>query len=102
MPVNEAPATFATIVAVVLAIGVPLFPPAHAEIEPSMFAKMKLAWCDGPPFRPTTWKSVAFVGLIPGARGVTCPVGPFAAESAGALFWFGMFTINGSGLPLLL
>ncbi len=97
-PVNEAPATFASIVAVVLAIGVPLFPPAHAEIEPSIFAKMKLALCDGPPFGPTTGKSVAIV-VIPGAAGVTCPVGPFAAE-AGASFWFRMFTINDKGLPL--
>ena len=36
--------------------------------------------------------------MIPGALVLTWPVGPLVAASAGALFWFGMFTINGTGL----
>ena len=44
-PVNEAPATVASIVE--------LAPPFHAEIEPSRLAKMKSA------LAPSTWKSAS-------------------------------------------
>src|SRR6516165_6883663 len=74
-PVNEAPATDVTMVA--------CGPPFHAEIEPSMFAKMKAASL------PLSGKSVGLV-VIPGAFVFTWPVGPVVLGSGGAPLRFGI------------
>src|SRR5271166_3572322 len=83
-PVKEAPATEAMMVA--------FGPPFHAEIEPSMFAKMKLA------FLPFRRKSVELV-VIPGAFVLTCPVGPLVAELGAAPPRFG--TPKETGITLV-
>src|SRR5262249_43706332 len=69
-PVNEAPATVAS-------IG-DLTPLVHGEIVPSRLSKMNCAW------DPSSWKSMVEFVVIPGAAGLTCPVGPL--ESLGAAF----------------
>src|SRR5271166_2394794 len=74
-PVKEAFGTVATMVA--------FGPPFHAEIEPSMFAKMKLASL------PLSGKSVGLV-VIPGALVFTWPVGPLVVRLGGAPPRFGI------------
>src|SRR5208337_1354550 len=82
-PVKEAPAPKALMVA--------FAPPFHAELEPSMLAKIKLASL------PLTGKSVGLV-FIPGAFVCTWPVGPLVAMLGAAPPWFGIPKETGTTL----